>query len=148
MRAVLCTEYGGPDSLTVGDTEPPELVTGGVRVRVGAVGVNFPDLLMTRGEYQFKPPLTFSPGGEICGGIAPNGSGFRTRGLDGTYAATDTGQRPYNVVGEIELPSGDRTIDRWFNTDAVKPATGPGDVGNDCRAWKFTMPGFKGRSRS
>ena len=48
----------------------------------------------------------------------------------------------YDIVGELELPSGDRSIDRWFNTDAVKPLTGRGQIGNDCRQWKFTQPGW------
>jgi hypothetical protein len=90
----------------------------------------------------YSPDFDYSGGGEICGGINPNATGFRTRGTDGLYGAGDIGQRPYNVVGEIELPRGDRSVDQWFNTAAVQPATGRGDVGNDCRAWKFTMPGF------
>jgi hypothetical protein len=96
----------------------------------------------------YSPDFDYTGGGEICGGVNPNPTGFRTRGLDGTYGAGDIGQRPYNVVGDIELSGGDRTIDRWFNTDAVKPATGLGDVGNDCRAWKFTMPGFRNHDLS
>jgi carboxypeptidase family protein len=96
----------------------------------------------------YSPDFDFSGGGEICGGIAPNPTGFRTRGADGTYGAGDIGQRPYNVVGEIELPRGDRSIDRWFNADAIKPASGRGDVGNDCSAWKFAMPGFNNHDLS
>jgi hypothetical protein len=96
----------------------------------------------------YSPDFDYTGGGEICGGVSPNPTGFRTRGLDGTYGAGDIGQRPYNVVGDIELSGGDRSIDRWFNTDAVKPAKGVGDVGNDCRAWKFTMPGFRNHDLS
>jgi NADPH:quinone reductase len=40
---------------------------GEVRVRIAAAGVNFPDLLMTRGAYQYKPPLPFVPGMEAAG---------------------------------------------------------------------------------
>jgi hypothetical protein len=48
----------------------------------------------------------------------------------------------YNIVGDLELPRGERTIDRWFNTDAVKPVTTRGDIGNDCSEWKFALPGW------
>jgi hypothetical protein len=47
----------------------------------------------------------------------------------------------YDIVGELDLSSG-QSIDRWFNTDAVKPLTAQGQRGNDCRAWKFTQPGW------
>ena len=47
-------------------------------IRVRASALNFPDLLMTRGEYQLKPPLPFVPGMEAAGEVvsAPAGSGF------------------------------------------------------------------------
>ncbi len=39
----------------------------GVVVDVHAAGVSFPEVLQTRGEYQFKPPLPFVPGSEVAG---------------------------------------------------------------------------------
>jgi len=48
---------------------------GEVLVRVRAASVNFPDLLMTRGEYQFKPPLPFTPGLDLAGEVAALGEG-------------------------------------------------------------------------
>jgi NADPH2:quinone reductase len=48
---------------------------GEVRVRVLAASVNFPDLLMTRGEYQHKPPLPFTPGMEMSGVVDAVGEG-------------------------------------------------------------------------
>lgn len=49
-----------------------------VLVRVHAASLNFPDLLMTRGEYQLKPPLPFVPGMDVAGEViaADPGSGF------------------------------------------------------------------------
>ena len=38
-------------------------------VRVRAASLNFPDLLMTRGEYQLKPPLPFMPGMDLAGEV-------------------------------------------------------------------------------
>ena len=56
----------------------PEPAPGEALIRVRAAALNFPDLLMTRGEYQLKPPLPFVPGIEAAGEVvsAPNGSGF------------------------------------------------------------------------
>jgi NADPH2:quinone reductase len=51
---------------------------GGVVIDVKAAGVSFPEVLQSRGEYQFKPPLPFVPGAEVAGVVrsAPDGSGF------------------------------------------------------------------------
>ena len=48
---------------------------GEVVVRVAAVGLNFPDLLLCAGRYQERPPLPFSPGYEAAGTIAAAGAG-------------------------------------------------------------------------
>jgi NADPH2:quinone reductase len=67
------TELSGPASaLALADVPEPEanhfLSPGsGVVVDVHAAGVSFPELLQTRGEYQFKPPLPFVPGSEVGG---------------------------------------------------------------------------------
>ena len=70
MRALvverLAPDYAGC-ALTEIDTPTPG--PGEARVRVRAAAVNFPDLLMTRGEYQHKPPLPFLPGLEWAGEI-------------------------------------------------------------------------------
>ena len=60
------------------DLPEPEPAPGEALVRVRAASLNFPDLLMTRGEYQLKPPLPFVPGTDVAGEIvaAPQGSGF------------------------------------------------------------------------
>jgi len=75
MRAVVCKEYGPPESLVVENLPAPELGAGDVRVRVEACGVNFPDTLIIENKYQFKPPLPFSPGGEAAGVITEVGTG-------------------------------------------------------------------------
>lgn len=57
------------------DVPAPAPAPGKVLIRVRAAALNFPDLLMTRGEYQLKPPLPFSPGMEIAGEVI-EGAGF------------------------------------------------------------------------
>ena len=69
MKALLCKSLDGPDALEVQEIEPPTPEADQVIVRVRAVGLNFLDTLMTRGKYQFKPPLPFSPGGEVAGDV-------------------------------------------------------------------------------
>lgn len=74
MKALLCKSLDGPDALEVQEIDAPVPAPNQVVVRVRAVGLNFLDTLMTRGKYQFKPPLPFSPGGEIAGDVLAIGS--------------------------------------------------------------------------
>ena len=76
MRALVVEDLA-PDfaGCAVRDVPTPQPGPGEVLVRVRAASVNFPDLLMTRGEYQFKPPLPFTPGLDIAGEVAALGQG-------------------------------------------------------------------------
>ena len=67
MRAVRVHTYDGPAALRVDEVEEPKAGAGEVLIEVKAAGVNFPDVLLSRGKYQFKPPPPFSPGGEAAG---------------------------------------------------------------------------------
>src|SRR6202048_4695030 len=65
MRAARVTQLDGPDAIEVSDIEEP---TGdGVVVEVHAAGVAFPDALLTRGLYQYRPDPPFVLGAEIAG---------------------------------------------------------------------------------
>ncbi|WP_422022967.1 NADPH:quinone oxidoreductase family protein [Pyruvatibacter mobilis] len=77
MKAVLCKEYGPPDSLVIEDVASPEPGEGQVRIAVKAAAVNFPDVLIIENKYQFKPPLPFSPGGEVAGVVDKVGPGVK-----------------------------------------------------------------------
>jgi NADPH2:quinone reductase len=82
MRAIQITELTGPQSaLALVDLpepapEHPTTPGSGVLIDVHAAGVSFPEVLQTRGQYQFKPPLPFVPGSEVAGIVraAPEGS--------------------------------------------------------------------------
>src|SRR3982751_6633381 len=83
VRALQIVELEGPSSLKlVGIDEPgPQHMLapdGGVVVDVKVAGVSFPEVLQSRGQYQFKPPLPFVPGAEVGGVVrsAPEGSGL------------------------------------------------------------------------
>ena len=76
MKAIICSELSddiGTVRLTeveIGDPGPGE-----VQVGLKACAVNFPDLLMIQGKYQFKPPLPFAPGSEGAGDVIAVGAG-------------------------------------------------------------------------
>ena len=61
MKAVLCREWGGPDSLRFEEVAARPLKPHEVRIRVRACGVNFADTLMVAGNYQVKPPVPVHP---------------------------------------------------------------------------------------
>ena len=75
MKALLCKEYGPPESLIIEDVPAPTPGDGEIRIGIRACGVNFPDILMIAGKYQVKPPLPFSPGFELAGEILELGEG-------------------------------------------------------------------------
>jgi NADPH2:quinone reductase len=78
MKAVLCKEYGPPDTLVVEELPSPTAGRGEVVLAVRACGVNFPDVLIIQNKYQFRPPLPFAPGGEVAGVVTAVGEGVDT----------------------------------------------------------------------
>lgn len=75
MKAVICHEFGPIETLSVEDCPDPAAGRGEIVVDVHAAGVNFPDGLMVRGEYQVKPPRPFTPGSEVAGIVRALGEG-------------------------------------------------------------------------
>jgi NADPH2:quinone reductase len=78
MRAVQVMALDGPAAVRVGEVPDPEPGADQVLVEVHAAGVTFPEVLLTRGLYQYKPDPPFVPGSEVAGVVvsAPEGSGF------------------------------------------------------------------------
>jgi NADPH2:quinone reductase len=80
MRALLSIAPGGPTTLIMTDCALPSCGPDEVRIRVGAVSINYPDALIISDRYQFKPERPFSPGSEVSGIIDAVGrdvSGFQ-----------------------------------------------------------------------
>ena len=75
MKAVLCKQFGPPESLVIEELPSPKAGAGEVVVAVKAASVNFPDFLIIQNKYQFKPPLPFSPGSELAGVVKEVGAG-------------------------------------------------------------------------
>ncbi|MFK8052005.1 MAG: NADPH:quinone oxidoreductase family protein [Woeseiaceae bacterium] len=75
MKAALVKTYGTPDSIVIEDVPSPSPKPGEVKLRLRACGVNFPDVLMVAGKYQFKPEMPFSPGAEMAGDVIELGKG-------------------------------------------------------------------------
>jgi NADPH2:quinone reductase len=81
MRAFQIAALDGPDALEPverPDPEPSHFMSpgAGVVIDVQAAGVSFPDVLMSRGQYQMKPELPFVPGGEVAGTVVAPAAGF------------------------------------------------------------------------
>lgn len=75
MRAVVCKSLDGPSALEMADLPDPVADRGEVIVAVRAAALNYFDTLITRGKYQHKPDLPFSPSGEIAGVVTAVGEG-------------------------------------------------------------------------
>ncbi|HKU46136.1 MAG TPA: NADPH:quinone oxidoreductase family protein [Burkholderiales bacterium] len=110
MKAVLCKQFGPPDSLVVEDVPSPKAEKGEVVIAVKAASLNFPDVLIIQNKYQFKPPLPFSPGSELAGVVKEVGAGVeRWKPGDKVMAFTTYGAFAEEVRTEanrlLPLPS-------------------------------------------
>jgi NADPH2:quinone reductase len=111
MKAILCKQFGPPDSLVFEEVASPRVGPGEVLVSVKAASVNFPDVLIIQNKYQFKPPLPFSPGSELAGVVKEVGEGVSAfRPGDKVIAFTTYGAFAEEVKTEaarlLPLPQG------------------------------------------
>jgi len=76
MKAMVCERFGGPETLIFQDVpDPPPPSAGEIQVRIGARGVQYVDVLMLAGKYQFRPEPPFIPGNEAAGHVVAVGEG-------------------------------------------------------------------------
>ena len=111
MKAVLCTRPGTPDDLTIAELPDPIPGPGEAIVRVAAAALNFFDLLIIAGSYQYKPAYPFSPGAEFAGtveslglGVTGLAMGDRVVGYSGWGAARERLAIAANKL--VKLPDG------------------------------------------
>jgi len=88
MKAVRIHDLTGPSGLRVDDVEAPLPAQGEIQITVQAAGINFPDVLLSHGKYQFKPDVPFIPGGEACGVVSALGDGVTSLAVGDRVAAT------------------------------------------------------------
>src|SRR4029077_8100241 len=75
MKAVLCSQFCGPDDLVLTEVPDPVAAPGEAVIAIKAAALNFFDLLMIQGKYQIKPPFPFSPSAEVAGVVESVGAG-------------------------------------------------------------------------
>ena len=96
MRAWQAFEVGEPAAVCkLGEVEVPTPAAGQILVRVRAAALNFPDVLLCRGQYQIRPPLPFTPGVELCGEVVSAGA---------SVARDESRQHPANVPADAFAP--------------------------------------------
>ncbi len=121
MKAWQVIDIGEPaDVLRLVDVPTPEPAPIQVLARTRAAALNFPDVLMCRGQYQVRPPLPFTPGVELCGEVVAVGSDVREFGV---------GDR---VVGTAALPHG--ALAEFAVLDAADAFPAPGALADDAAA--------------
>jgi NADPH:quinone reductase len=140
MKAVVCAEYGAPSTLRVLELPTPVPGPRQVLVTNQVAGVNFPDTLIIQGKYQFKPPLPFSPGGELAGIVKQVGSEVREfQPGDKVIALTIFGAFAQEVVVEVDNLIG---LPASFGPDALQAA------GSFTLAYATSLHALKDRARA
>ena len=105
MRALICKDFAGPDSLLVTDVEMPAPADGEVLIKVIAAGISFVDVMMSRNKHQNKHEPPFSTGMEVTGtiaGLGRNVDGFKT-GDRVAALVYDGGHAEYVVARTTEV---------------------------------------------
>ena len=136
MKALLCTRYGTPDDLELGDVPDPEAGPDEVIMRVEAAALNFFDTLIIANKYQTKPPLPFSPAAECAGKVEALGAGV-TQFVVGDRVMAYTG---YGAARERIAVSTTRLIKIPNGLDADRAA-------GLCVTYGTTLHALKNRGR-
>tara|TARA_B100000941_G_scaffold183838_1_gene132051 strand:+ start:943 stop:1941 length:999 start_codon:yes stop_codon:yes gene_type:complete len=123
MKALQCVELGMPDKLQINEVPDPDLQPGHVIIDNKAGSVNFPDVLMIQGLYQFQPELPFTPGGESSGTISAVGDDVKDLKIgDRVFAMTGIGAFAEKIIvpstAVVKIPDS-----MSFETAAALPMT-------------------------
>ncbi|WP_127794430.1 NADPH:quinone oxidoreductase family protein [Agromyces sp. LHK192] len=117
MRAWRVTRTGEPEEvLELHDVPVPAPGPGQVLVRTSAVAINFPDVLLARGQYQVRPEPPFVPGIELSGevvavGASPASATDASGGTDASaYAGAHAASDPGADASARALAVGDRVV--------------------------------------
>ncbi len=116
MHAWLCETLDGVEALQWRELPTPEPQAGEVRISIEAASLNFPDLLIVQGKYQFKPALPFVPGAEFAGVVDAVGASVKHLKVGDKVAAIgSTGGFGTHAIADaarvLPLPPGFTTTD-------------------------------------
>jgi NADPH:quinone reductase len=105
MRAAQVVRLEGPESIEINEVDDPKPASTEVSIDVEVAGVTFPDVLLTRGEYQFKPDPPFTPGSEVAGVVrqAPEASDLKPGDRVAAFCA-------YGGFAEVAVAPADATF--------------------------------------
>lgn len=132
MKALLCNEFGQPESLILSDIGEPKPADNQVLIKVKACGVNFPDTLIIQNKYQFKPELPFAPGGEVSGVVKAIGKNVNhVKVGDSVFALTGWGG-----FAEYALADGHKCLPMPAGMDYITAATTMYTCGTSLHALK------------
>ncbi|MFA7281063.1 MAG: NADPH:quinone oxidoreductase family protein [Sterolibacterium sp.] len=110
MKALVCSNFGPLEQLSVQEIAEPKPKAKQVLIDVEAAALNFPDALMVQGIYQFKPPLPFTPGAEFSGVVSAVGSEVTNYKIGDRVIAYGLGGFAEKAVADAErimtLPTG------------------------------------------
>jgi NADPH2:quinone reductase len=118
MKAVLCSRAGTPDDLTVADLPDPVASPGEAVVRIEAAALNFFDLLIIAGKYQYRPAFPFSPSAEFAGVVESVGPGVTAVGPGDAVI----GYSAWGAARERLAIAADRLIKRPDHLDVDRAA--------------------------
>ncbi|MGW4124328.1 NADPH:quinone oxidoreductase family protein [Nocardia sp. NPDC004711] len=124
MRAAVVSKLEGPEAIEVLEIPEPAGYPGGVVIDVHAAGIAFPDVLMTRGLYQMKPPLPYVVGCEVGGIVREAPEGSHVRPGDRVVALTLLG----NAAAEVAVAPAEMV---FTLPDNVSLESGAGVLFND-----------------
>jgi len=104
LKALLSRQVGGPETLRLEDVADPAPGPGQVLIAMRACGLNFPDALLIRDQYQLRPPRPFAPGGEVAGIVLEVGGGVtHVRAGDRALAMPGWGGLATRVVADAAM---------------------------------------------
>lgn len=105
MRAVQVVRLDGPAAVEVREVAEPTRHDGQVLIEVKAAGVNFPDVLQSKGQYQYKPELPFTLGSEVAGIVRESPDGSPLQPGDRVVAFAGTG-----AFAELAVANADQVL--------------------------------------
>ncbi len=110
MKTWLVNKHGSPDKvMNMGERSLPDISAGQIHIKVAAVGIGLPDVMMCRGTYAYSPPFPFTPGQEVVGTVLAIGEGVSAK--VGDRVATVTAfYDGYGGFAEHAIAVGDETL--------------------------------------